>query len=72
MNHKILRKENLQISIFTVRQIMGKEAAREAANKINELLSQKEEINILFAAAPSQNEFLAALQTFALDRKSVV
>lgn len=66
MNHKILRKENLQISIFTDRQIMGKEAAREAANKINELLSQKEEINILFAAAPSQNEFLAALQTFAL------
>lgn len=45
------------------REQMGKTAAREAADAIRSLLEKKSVINMIFAAAPSQNEFLAALAT---------
>jgi glucosamine-6-phosphate deaminase len=51
----------LNVKIYSNREEMGKAAARDAAAAINALLSEKSEINIIFAAAPSQNEFLAAL-----------
>ena len=37
---------------------MGKKAAADIAECIKNLLSQKEEINMIFAAAPSQNDML--------------
>jgi glucosamine-6-phosphate deaminase len=40
---------------------MGADAAEDVAQKIKELLDKQENINMIFAAAPSQNEFLAAL-----------
>lgn len=40
---------------------MGEEAANEAANYISNMLASQNEINIVFAAAPSQNDFLRAL-----------
>ena len=40
---------------------MGQAAADDVAAKIKELLTQKPEINMIFAAAPSQNEVLEAL-----------
>jgi len=40
---------------------MGESAATAIAAKINALLKIKPEVNIIFAAAPSQNEFLLAL-----------
>ena len=43
------------------RDEMGKVAAADIYAKINELLSKKEEINMIFAAAPSQNDVLKAL-----------
>jgi glucosamine-6-phosphate deaminase len=46
---------------------MGEDAAAMVAERINDLLSKKAYINIVFAAAPSQNEFLKALKTKALD-----
>lgn len=66
MNIKEIKKEALLARICATRQIMGEDAAQAAAESINQLLKEKEEINILFAAAPSQNEFLAALQKYAL------
>ena len=45
MDHTTFKKENLLISIFSNRQIMGKEAAREAADKINELLQAVKQLN---------------------------
>ena len=39
---------------------MGESAATSIAAKINALLKVQPEVNIIFAAAPSQNEFLAA------------
>jgi len=56
-----MKVDNLNIKIFDSRQKMGENAAEMVADKIRELLEIKENINIIFASAPSQNEFLAAL-----------
>lgn len=48
----------LKVRIYETRKEMGNNAALEASQKIKELLMEKEFINIIFAAAPSQNEFL--------------
>ena len=40
---------------------MGKAAAAEAGIVMRRMLSEKDEISCIFAAAPSQNEFLASL-----------
>jgi len=55
------RKYSFVVKQYTTRAEMGAEAAKEAAAVIRELLAKKDEINMIFAAAPSQNEFLAAL-----------
>lgn len=54
-------KDNLKVKIFKTRDEMGACAAREAALCIRKLLAEKDEINMIFAAAPSQNETLAGL-----------
>lgn len=53
--------ENLQVHIFDTRAEMGAAAALACIAEINRQLSEKEHLNMIFAAAPSQNEFLAAL-----------
>jgi len=65
------KKENLAVKIFETRALMGAAAATVAADKIIELLKKKEVINIVFAAAPSQNEFLAELSRKELDWERV-
>ena len=50
MNIKEIKKEALLARICATRQIMGEDAAQAAAESINQLLKEKEEINILFAA----------------------
>ncbi|WP_293709956.1 6-phosphogluconolactonase [uncultured Parabacteroides sp.] len=56
-----LKKNKLTVQVFPDRQSMGKSAASDVAQAICKLLKEKEEINMIFAAAPSQNDFLAAL-----------
>lgn len=51
----------LLVKIFPSREAMGQKAAEDVSRTIQELLTQKSEINIIFAAAPSQNEFLKYL-----------
>ncbi|WP_080056407.1 6-phosphogluconolactonase [Spirosoma aerolatum] len=53
--------DRLTVKLFDSRQSLGEEAARQAAEAIRHLLQKQEIVNIIFAAAPSQNEFLAAL-----------
>ena len=53
--------DKLQVKIMDTREAMGKVAGDDIAAKIMELLAEKEYINIIFAAAPSQNETLASL-----------
>ncbi len=60
---KEFKKDNLNVKIFDTRDAMGAQAAKECAAKMKELLSKKEHINMIFAAAPSQNEFLKSLYT---------
>ncbi len=54
-------KDKLDIRIYTDRAEMGQAAAAVAAEKIISLINSKGEINMVFAAAPSQNEFLDSL-----------
>lgn len=56
-----LNKDLLKIEVFDTREEMGAHAAEEAAACMKDILSKKEEIQVVFAAAPSQNDFLAAL-----------
>lgn len=58
---KTIVKDKLTVKIFDSRDEMGKAAGTEAAAKIKELIAEKGEVNMIFAAAPSQNETLAAL-----------
>ena len=51
----------LRYRVFDTRDAMGECAGSEAAAKLKELLKEKEEVNVMFAAAPSQNETLRTL-----------
>lgn len=53
--------DELRVRIFHTRADMGHCAGREAAAYMKKLLQAKEHINVMFAAAPSQNETLAEL-----------
>lgn len=53
--------DKLQVQIYDNRSQMGAAAARDIRDKMLALLAQKESINMIFAAAPSQNDVLAAL-----------
>ncbi len=56
-----MKIDKLEIRTYKTRKEMGKGAAADIEKKIAELLKEKQEINMIFAAAPSQNEVLAAL-----------
>lgn len=56
-------KEMLIVKIFPDREEMGKEAAINVSETIQNLLKKKDEINMIFAAAPSQNDFFYHLRT---------
>lgn len=57
---KTFQKEELQVKIFDTRAEMGRVAAADFAAVVKELLQTKDTIRIIFAAAPSQDDFLAA------------
>lgn len=50
--------DKLNVRIHKDRSSMGADAANAVAERINILLSKQDYVNIIFAAAPSQNEFL--------------
>ena len=58
---KSFYKDKLKVEIFDTRAQMGQEAAKDVANCFAKLLSSKEQINVIWAAAPSQNDVLKAL-----------
>ena len=55
------KADKLTYKIYETRKEMGLMAAKEAAEEIKAQIAKKGEINMIFAAAPSQNEFLASL-----------
>ena len=54
-------KDNLEVKIYSTREELGSAAGYEAAHKIKTLQRTQSIVNIIFAAAPSQNEFLENL-----------
>ena len=58
---KRMKQDSLEVQIYNSRAEMGKAAAKDIAACLLDLLAQKPQVNVIFAAAPSQNEVLAAL-----------
>ena len=56
-----MRVDKLEVKIFGTRAEMGKQAAEEIRERLASLLLEKEDVNVIFAAAPSQSDVLAAL-----------
>ena len=56
--------EKLQVKIMPDRTEMGRVAAEDAHRVIVQLLAEQEQVNMIFAAAPSQNDVLASLATY--------
>lgn len=54
-------KDQLLIKVFDNRLEMGGNAAKDVSKCIQSLLESKDCINMIFAAAPSQNDFLETL-----------
>ena len=59
--------EKLAVRIFDDRKEMGKAAAEDAAKRINAIIAQKGEANLVFAAAPSQDDVLENLLKQDID-----
>jgi len=53
--------DKLRVEICPDRRIMGKAAGQAVASKMKEVLKKRKTLSIVFAAAPSQNEFLEEL-----------
>ena len=63
--------EKLSAHIFDTREEMGKVAAADAAKRINAVIAEKGEANVVFAAAPSQNDLLENLLKEDVDWSKV-
>ena len=58
---KNIKTEKLDTFVYDSRKNMGVAAAKSAAEAINSVIADKGSANVIFAAAPSQNEMLEAL-----------
>jgi glucosamine-6-phosphate deaminase len=62
-NVREFRADELSVQVYPDRPALGAAAANEAASALAEVIATKGNASVLFAAAPSQNEFLSALAT---------
>ncbi|HXK12467.1 MAG TPA: TIM barrel protein [Vicinamibacteria bacterium] len=58
----VLMSGHLRVEVLPSRAMMGVAAARTVAERIHDLLARDGRAAVVFASAPSQNEFLAALR----------
>ena len=61
MGENYIKKDKLSVRKYENRKLMGQAAAEAVSETIQKLLLTQKFVNIIFAAAPSQNEFLEAL-----------
>jgi len=61
MQIKTINTEKLETFVYETRAEMGAAAGKAAAEAIRKILEKKDFANVIFAAAPSQNETLEAL-----------
>lgn len=64
---KTWQKDSLEVRVFDTRKEMGEAAAADFAAAVAQLLTKQERVRVIFAAAPSQNDFLSA----AVARKDI-
>lgn len=62
MSITTMKVDRLAVEIYPDRQAMGAAAAEHVTVWMREALDSQEQVCVVFAAAPSQNEFLAALR----------
>lgn len=65
------QKDRLTVQCYPTRKAMGLAAAEEAVAAMREALARRPQINVIFAAAPSQNEMLEALCAASLPWERV-
>ena len=58
---KEFKVDALLVKAYETRSEMGASAAKDISAAFSDLLSVKDKINVIFAAAPSQNDVLSAL-----------
>ena len=63
LSSSALSVDHLAVIISPDREQLGKEAAAAVAERIREIQDIKDSVNMIFASAPSQNEFLNQLRT---------
>lgn len=63
--------EKLPVHIFETRAELGAAAAEDAVVRIKSIVAKKGEANLIFAAAPSQNELLEGLLNSDVDWSKV-
>lgn len=59
--YKAGKAGKMKVELFETREAMGQQAAKDAAEALKAVIAEKGSCHVIFAAAPSQNEFLAAL-----------
>ena len=67
MEKQGMKVGKMAVRIFDAREEMGKAAAEDAAKRINAIIAEKGEANLVFAAAPSQNDVLEHLLKQDID-----
>lgn len=58
---RILQVEQLKVEVYATRADLGVASAYDVAARLRPLIAEQGRVRVVFAAAPSQNEFLAAL-----------
>jgi glucosamine-6-phosphate deaminase len=64
---KVFKVDRLEVRVAADRAALGRAAAEAVCGAVAEVLGRKEVANVMFAAAPSQNEFLDALVGMPVD-----
>ena len=67
MHNEVRVMSKLKVQILKNREELGRASALEAALRLNQLIDEKGEATVVFAAAPSQNEFLKNLLQADVD-----
>ncbi len=62
----------MKVNVFSSRNEMGSAAGKAVEEKVLEMLSKQETLRMVFAAAPSQNEFLEYLRNSTIPWEKVV
>ena len=71
MNNTEIKKEKLNVKIFTNKDEMGKAAAISVAEKLNAAIAEKGFANLILATGASQFQLLELLQQQSIDWRNI-